>query len=106
MRIPILIVCGMLILPLPGLGQQNPTRPKKVLTPEQQVDQQQIHEIDAERQRFRVRAKQAFDAEMARERSGDCPDAKSNYEFKVCYANEVGITDGNLKTYGEVFVIS
>ncbi len=99
MRIPILILCGIFSFPLLGLGQQNPARPKKVLTPEQQALQQQMREIDAERQRFRAEAKQAFDAEIAREKSGDCPDAKSTYEFNMCYSKEVGITDQNLKTY-------
>jgi|ERR1022692_32778 hypothetical protein len=99
MRKPILIMCGVLSLPLLGLGQQNPTRSPKVLTPEQQAHQQQMREIDAERQRLRARAKQAFDAEMERERTGDCPAAKGTYEFNVCYAKEIGITEGNLKTY-------
>jgi hypothetical protein len=99
MRMSILILCSMLGLPLVSLGQQSPTRPKKVLAPEQQACQQQGREIYAELQRLRARAKQAFDAEMEREKSGDCPDAKNNYEFKMCYAKEVGITDGNLRTY-------
>jgi hypothetical protein len=28
-----------------------------------------------------IEAKQVFDAEMAREKAGDCPDANNTYEF-------------------------
>jgi len=99
MRISILIISALLSLFLPVLGQQDPARPKKVINPEQQALQQQMRETDAERQRFRSYAKQAFDSEMAREKVGDCPDAKTTYEFNVCYGKEVAATDQNIENY-------
>ena len=61
--------------------------------------QQQMREVAAKRDRLRAQAKQAFDAELAREKAGDCPHASNTGEFNVCYGQEAGITDQNLKTY-------
>jgi len=99
MRMPTLLLCSVVgLFPL-LFEQQNPSKPKKILTPEQQALQQQMREVDTEREHFRVQAKQAFDAEMARETAGDCPDAKNTYEFNTCYGKAVGITDQNLTTF-------
>jgi hypothetical protein len=48
---------------LPAFAQQDSTRPKKILPPEQQAMQQQMREVGAKRSRWR-QAKQALDAEM------------------------------------------
>jgi hypothetical protein len=92
-------VCALLALSAPAFGQQDPSHPKKIMTPEQQQFQQQMREVDAQRQNLRAQAKQAFDAEMAREKSGDCPNATSTYEFNICYGKAVTVTDQNLTTY-------
>jgi hypothetical protein len=47
----------------------------------------------------RSQAKQVFDTEMSRENAGDCPDAKTDYDFNVCYGKQLTITDQNLKSY-------
>jgi uncharacterized protein YecT (DUF1311 family) len=97
-------VFGILILlPLSFSQQCQPqtgsAKPKKVLTPEQKVYQQQWREYMAKRQSLQAQAKQIFDTEMAREQTGDCPDAQNTYDFNICYGNQVTITDQNLKSY-------
>jgi hypothetical protein len=99
MRLAGMTVCALLALSAPAFGQQDPSHPKKIMTPEQQQFQQQMREVDAQRQNLRAQAKQAFDAEMAREKSGDCPNATSTYEFNICYGKAVTVTDQNLTTY-------
>src|SRR5947209_9253324 len=85
-RLPMASLCGsLLFLPLllnqQASDQQASRRPKKVLTPEQQVYQQQRKEYMAKRQTLQAQAKQVFDAEMAREKVTDCPNADSTYDF-------------------------
>lgn len=96
MRILLII---LMLLAMPGLGTGQQTRLGKVLTPEQRAMQEHMRELDTERQRLRATAKAAFDAEMAREKSGDCPDARNTYEFNVCFGEQAGIANQNLKTY-------
>ncbi|MGB9458462.1 MAG: hypothetical protein WCB12_20605 [Bryobacteraceae bacterium] len=84
-----------------GFGQQAPSRPKKVLTPEQEALQQQMKQVGAERESLRAKAKEAFEQEMAREKAGDCPDAHNTYEFNMCYQKAIAVTEQNLKTYEE-----
>ena len=99
MRISVLILSCTLTLFVPAFGRQDSTRPKKILTPEQQAMQQQTREVAAQRDHLRFQAKQAFDAEMVREKAGDCLDAGNTYEFNVCYGKAVALTDQNLKAY-------
>jgi len=53
----------------------------------------------ADRDTLRAQANQAFDAEMARAKAGDCPDSKATYDFNVCFGDAVGVADQNLKAY-------
>jgi len=99
MRLASMTLCVLLALSAPAFGQQTPSNPKKILTPEQQKFQQQMQEVGAQRQNLRAQAKQAFDAEMVREKSGDCPNAKSTHEFNICYGKAVTVTDQNLTAY-------
>jgi uncharacterized protein YecT (DUF1311 family) len=97
-------LCGGFVLLPHGFGQQGsdqqtPARPKKVLTPEQRVYQQQWKEYMAKRQSLQAQAKQVFDTEMAREKASDCPEAKTTYDFNICYGDQVATTDQNLKSY-------
>jgi uncharacterized protein YecT (DUF1311 family) len=48
---------------------------------------------------FRRQAKMAFDGEMAREKSGDCVDAKTTYETNVCLDKAIDATTANYKAY-------
>jgi uncharacterized protein YecT (DUF1311 family) len=45
------------------------------------------------------KARTAFDREMAREKSGDCPKAMSTSDVSHCLYGEIGITTGNYKEY-------
>jgi hypothetical protein len=98
-RVLALALCCALGLSAPGFSQQTPARPKKVLTPEQQVFQQEMRAVGAKRDVLRAQAKQAFDAEISRQKAGDCPDANNTYQINVCLGNAVAVTDQNLKTY-------
>jgi uncharacterized protein YecT (DUF1311 family) len=82
------------ILPLSCLGQQETASPNKGLTPAQEA-----HRRYEAKHRLQAQAKQVFDVEMSREKAGDCPDAKSTYDFNVCYGKELTITDQNLKSF-------
>jgi uncharacterized protein YecT (DUF1311 family) len=89
------VLCSLVIAGLALATQQSDTKPKKVLTPEQQAYQ----EVQAERGRLRAAAKWAFDAEMAREKAGDCPAAQTTYDFNMCYSMQNSITEENYKAY-------
>ena len=80
-------------------GQESPAKPKKVLTPEQVIYQREWKEFMAKRQGLQAQAKQVFDAEMAREKAGDCPDANTTYDANICFGKEGTITEQNLKSY-------
>jgi uncharacterized protein YecT (DUF1311 family) len=91
-----------MLLSGPCFGQQAPATVGKVPTAEQIVYQRQYHAFVAKRQSLQAQAKQVFDKEMAREKSGDCPDAKTTYEFNICYGKEEAITEQNLKLYESI----
>jgi hypothetical protein len=52
-----------------------------------------------ERGQLQQRAQAAFDAEMAREKGGDCPNAGNTVEINACLAGEVAKTTGNYNAY-------
>lgn len=98
----LLLLC--LLAPISALAaQQDAPKPKKVLTPEQQTYQQELKQFRDELERLRTVAKQAFDAEMARdkasEKAGDCPDANTTTDMEICLGREGKTTDGNYKMY-------
>jgi uncharacterized protein YecT (DUF1311 family) len=80
-------------------GQQPSSTPLKVSTPEQLTLQQQSKQIDDRRKELRSTAKQVFEAEMSKEKSGDCPNATTTYDFNVCYSKAEMDTDKNFKAY-------
>jgi len=86
------------VFALSAIAQQPTTRPKKVLTPEQQEYQAKLHEVWAQRDALRAKAKAAYDDEMAREKAGDCPNAVTTYDANMCYGKASDQTDKNLKT--------
>lgn len=99
-----LYVFGIMILFPLSFGQQSQpqpeiAKPKKALTPEQIARQQQARESMARRENLQGHAKQIFDAEMAREKAGDCPDAKTTYDFNICFSDEADATDKNLTAF-------
>ncbi len=98
-RAPALALCCALGFSPLGFSRQTPSRPEKIPTPERQALQEQMRAVQAKRGVLRSEATQAFDAEMARQKAGDCPDAGNTYQFNICYAKEVAIADRNLKTY-------
>lgn len=44
-------------------------------------------------------SKKVFDAEIAHENAGDCPEAESTYDLNICFGKQVAITEQNLKMY-------
>src|ERR1035437_6952341 len=70
------------LFPVLAAAQTSPQQPhpQKVLTPEQI-------------------ASAAYTAEMAREKAGDCPNAKSTYAINMCLAHEDELTGANLKAF-------
>lgn len=94
---------GLFFLPLffgqQSTGQQSPARPAKILTPDKKALQQQDMEYREKRKSLQVQAKQIFDAEMAREKAGDCPDAQTTSDFNICFGNLVTSADQNLKSF-------
>ena len=103
-RLLAITLCGgFVLLPLlfgqQGSDQQTPPKPQKVLTPEQKTYQQQWKEYTAKRQSLQAQAKGVFNAEMAREKAGDCPDANTTYDFNICYDKQVAATEQNLRSF-------
>lgn len=92
-------LCGGFIFLQPCIAQQSLPRPAKVLTPEHKVFQQQSKEYAAKRVKLQTQAKQIFDAEMAREKAGDCPEAQTTYDFNICFGKQAATTDQNLKSF-------
>jgi uncharacterized protein YecT (DUF1311 family) len=98
-----MVVLSCLLAPVSALAaQQNPPKAKKVCTPEQQPCQQDLTQLREESDQLRAVAKQAFDAEMAREKGGDCPGSRSNYDWKLCLGHERDITDRNYEAFAGV----
>ena len=97
MRICVLLLLSILASSLGG--QEVTTRPKKVLSPEQQAFQAKLPSYYATLDKLRSTAKQALDAELAREKAGDCLNAQSTYEFNVCFGDALAATEKNFKTY-------
>ena len=99
---PILILGCVLGILSPGFGQQAPSGPKTVVTPEQPASPQPAKQAGADRGNLRNEGQRAFDEEMAQEKAGDCPDAHNNRDFIMCYEKALAATDQHLKTYAEM----
>jgi uncharacterized protein YecT (DUF1311 family) len=102
-----ILLFGILILLPLSFSQQSqpqtePAKPKKILTPEQMELQQQARERMATRQGLQAQAKQIFEAEMAREKAGDCPDARTTADFNNCFGDEGTTTEKNLTSFEEI----
>jgi uncharacterized protein YecT (DUF1311 family) len=98
-------VCGLVILLVAGAHASlvgHDAAPQKPLTPEQQEKQRNWQEYMAKRHDLQAQAKQVFDTEMAREKAGECAEAMTTYDINVCFGKELGITDGNLKSFEDV----
>jgi hypothetical protein len=100
MRISVLLAC-MLVFSVCSGAQQTEGRPAKILTPEQQAYQRQVQALEAKRDQLRRQAKEAFAAEMAREKAGDCPEAQNTRDFNTCFGDAASIADQHLKAYEE-----
>lgn len=48
---------------------------------------------------FRSRGTAALEAELAREKAGDCPNAQSTYEINMCLTAEMKTTQSNYEAY-------
>lgn len=86
----ILITLGTAAVSQPA----EPAR-QKALTPEQVRYRTQIEEWRTARQELRAKANAALEAEMARERTGDCPNAVSTRAAEECLNAEIATTEKN-----------
>jgi uncharacterized protein YecT (DUF1311 family) len=91
------LLCA-LIIPVQLTGQ-NTTRPKKVLTPEQQEFQRKVASYMVQRQALQKQAAKAFDAETAREKAGDCKNASTTRDIETCLEKETAITETNYAAF-------
>lgn len=80
-------------------GQQSSATTKKAPTPDQLAFQRQTSAFRAKRLSLQGLAKQIFDAEMSREKAGDCPNADTTYDVNVCLGKQLTITDQALESY-------
>jgi len=81
-RRAILILGGVLSVLTPGFGQQAPSGPKTVVTPEQPALPQQVKQAGADRGNLRNGGATSFRRrDDTGKRPGDCPDAHSTYAF-------------------------
>jgi hypothetical protein len=81
------------------LAAQNTTRPKKVLTPEQQEIQAKFKNYFAQRKVLQKQAAQAFDAESARAKAGDCKNVNNTRDSEICLQKESEITEKNYSAF-------
>ena len=56
-------------------------------------------EFGAKQDALRAQGAAALATEYAREKAGDCPDAVSTLEVRLCMSREVGITEKNYEAY-------
>jgi uncharacterized protein YecT (DUF1311 family) len=54
---------------------------------------------DTTQQRLKVQGKQIFDAEMAREKAGDCPASQTTSDFNDCFGKQLTRADESLRSY-------
>jgi hypothetical protein len=90
------------ILSSTGLAlTQSPVRPPKVLTPEQRQHQVEVSKWLARQAELRTRAQHALNAEVAREKAGDCPHANTTLAAEECLASEIEKTRSNYAAFAE-----
>jgi uncharacterized protein YecT (DUF1311 family) len=92
------VLLSALIIPGQLVGQ-NTARPKKVLTPEQQEFQRKVASYMVQRKALQERAAKAFDAETAREKTGDCKNASTTRDIETCLGKETEITETNYSAF-------
>lgn len=59
-------------------------------------------EYQAKLDLFRARGGTALNAESAREKAGDCPQAATTYDINICLTSEMKTTQSNYETYVRV----
>lgn len=90
------------ILACTGLAlAQTSARPPKVVTPEQRRYQTEVSQWLAHRSQLRAQAQNALNAEMAREKAGDCPDANTTRAQEECLASEIQKTRSNYSAFAD-----
>jgi hypothetical protein len=103
MRLALLALCGLLVSAQLLPAQQPAPKHHKVLTPEQQAYQQQMKQYAAERTRLQAQSKQAYEAEMTREKggeqAGECKGANSQSDWNICLGNDARITETNYAAF-------
>src|SRR5215831_4968362 len=72
---------------------------RKAQEREQDKDKDKDKEFPAQPGSFRKQAAAAFDREMERDKTGDCPDAHTTYDEINCLGKTIEITNSNYKAY-------
>jgi len=90
------------VLLIPGLiAGQNASIPKKVSTPEQQESQSKFKNYMARREALQKKAVQAFNAEAARGKNGDCKNSGNTRAAEICLEKESETTQKNYSIFTE-----
>jgi uncharacterized protein YecT (DUF1311 family) len=92
------ISCLVLSLSVCCLAQGN-QHPKKILTPEQIAIQQSSKSYYAELTRLRSAVTAAYDAEVSREKTVDCPNASNTRDQITCLSHEMDVTKANYTAF-------
>lgn len=92
-------LCASVALLAIFFDQPSTAQSRNAATPEQNSARQNGVDKMATRQKLQAQAKRIIDAEMAREKAGDCPDAKTDYDFNICFGREKELTEQDLKSY-------
>ena len=82
---------------LPLAAQSNSTVPDQ--SPSKAALRKEWQEYSSQLQELKKVSRAAYSDEEAREKAGDCPEAKSTYDMNVCLGKEVGKTAVNYKAY-------
>jgi hypothetical protein len=80
-------------------ASQSAAAHQKVLTPEQKTYQAQMAAYLTQHESLRTKAQSAFDAEMNREKTGDCRSAVSTREMEECLSAEIAKTQANYSAF-------
>lgn len=78
-----------------------PASTRKVATPEQKVFQSEMSQYRSQREAWRLKARAALNAEMDREKRGDCRAAQSTVAVEQCLSTEIKSTQENYTVFAK-----
>ncbi|MBV9300619.1 MAG: hypothetical protein JOY62_04935 [Acidobacteriaceae bacterium] len=92
-------ICLSLLTVLVVMARSQTGKESKHKTPEQVKYQSEMEHWRAARNELRTRARAALDAERAREKAGDCPNADTTFAAEKCLNAEIDKTQGNYAAF-------